>query len=77
MLSGTHRNSLQEQVIYGRPALEALSELAETFGARRLMITSTASLAGEGGLARTLAATLGGICVESSPAFRPIRPARA
>ena len=23
MLSGTYRNSLQEQVIYGRPALEA------------------------------------------------------
>jgi hypothetical protein len=46
MLSGTHRNSLQEQVIYGRPALEALTDLAKAFGAHRLMITSTASLAG-------------------------------
>jgi maleylacetate reductase len=63
MLSGTHRNSLQEQVIYGRPAREALAELAQAFGARRLLITSTASLAGEGGLARTLAADLGDACV--------------
>jgi maleylacetate reductase len=63
MLSGTHRNSLQEQVIYGRPSREALAELAKAFGAARLMITSTASLAGEGGLARTLAAELGGACV--------------
>ena len=45
MLSGTHRNSLQEQVIYGRPTLEALTGLAAGFGAKRLMITSTAALA--------------------------------
>src|SRR5579859_630978 len=63
MLSGTHRNSLQEQVIYGRPALEALTELAGAFGARRLMITSTASLAGPGGLAEQLAKGLGAACV--------------
>lgn len=63
MLTGTHRNSLQEQVIYGRPTREALTELAKAFGAERLMITSTASLAGEGGLAHTLAADLGHACV--------------
>jgi maleylacetate reductase len=63
MLSGTHRNSLQEQVIYGRPALEALRDLAKAFGAQRLMITSTASLAGPDGLARRLAAGLGPLCV--------------
>jgi hypothetical protein len=39
MLSGTHRNSLQEQVIYGRPTLEALTDLGNAFGAHRLMIT--------------------------------------
>ena len=59
MLSGTHRNSLQEQVIYGRPALEALTDLAKAFGAHRLMITSTASLAGPGGLAQHLAKDYG------------------
>ena len=63
MLSGTHRNSLQEQVIYGRPAAEALKELAAGFGARRLMITSTAALAGPDGLAGRLAGELGSACV--------------
>ena len=63
MLSGTHRNSLQEQVIYGRPALEALTDLAKAFGAHRLMITSTASLAGPGGLAQRLAKDSGAACV--------------
>jgi maleylacetate reductase len=63
MLSGTHRNSVQEQVVYGRPALDALADLARAFGARRLFITSTASLAGLGGLARKLAAGLGETCV--------------
>ena len=63
MLSGTHRNSVQEQVVYGRPALEALVELAGTFSAKRLMITSTASLAGPDGLAARLARDLGPLCV--------------
>ena len=63
MLTGTHRNSLQEQVIYGRPAREALLELAKAFGVRRLMITTTASLAGDGGPARALAGELGDACV--------------
>jgi len=63
MISGTHRNSLQEQVLYGRPALEALGELAKGFGAGRLMITTTASLAGPDGLAARLAQGLGPLCV--------------
>lgn len=63
MLSGTHRNAAQEQVIYGRPALEAVVELAGAFGASRLMIVSTASLSGPGGLATALAHGLGTRCV--------------
>lgn len=63
MISGTHRNSLQEQVVYGPPALEALTSLASAFGARRLMLVSTASLSGPGGLATTLARELGDLCV--------------
>jgi maleylacetate reductase len=64
VISGTHRNSLQEMVVYGRPAAEVVAELAGGFGARRLLVTSTASLASEGGgLARTLAADLGEACV--------------
>lgn len=63
MLSGTHRNSLQEQVVYGRPALEVVRELAATWGARRVMITTTASLDGVDGLATGLKAALGELCV--------------
>jgi hypothetical protein len=62
MLSETHRNSLQEQVIYGRPALE-LTDLAKAFGAHRLMITSTATLAEPGGLVQHLAKDYGAGCV--------------
>ena len=55
MIAGTHRNSRQEQVTYGRPAAEVLRELAAGYGARRLMIVTTASLA-EGLAAQTAAA---------------------
>jgi maleylacetate reductase len=61
MLSGTHRFPRQDQVVYGRPAAEVLKELAAAWGARRLMITTTASLAG--GLAAQTAAALGDLCV--------------
>ena len=54
MISGTQRFTRQEQVIYGRPAAEALKELAAAWGASRLLITTTASLAG--GLAAQTAA---------------------
>ncbi|MGA0602604.1 iron-containing alcohol dehydrogenase [Caulobacter sp. KR2-114] len=63
MLSGTHRNSLQEQVVYGRPALEVVRELAAAWDARRVMITTTASLDGVDGLATGLKAGLGELCV--------------
>jgi maleylacetate reductase len=56
MLSGTHRFPRQDQVTYGRPAAEVLKELAAAYGARRLMIVTTASLAD--GLAAKLAADL-------------------
>jgi maleylacetate reductase len=60
MLSGTHRFPRQEQVTYGRPAAEVLRELAERHGARRLLVTTTRSLAD--GLARETAAALGELC---------------
>ena len=40
MLSGTRRKSLQEQVIYGRPALEALISKATKSGHRRRSATA-------------------------------------
>jgi maleylacetate reductase len=61
MLSGTHRFPRQDQVTYGRPAAQVVKELAAAYGAHRLMITTTASLADN--LAVQLAADLGGLCV--------------
>lgn len=61
MISGNHRYTRQEQVAYGRPAAEVLKELAATYGARRLLIVTTASLAD--GLAGETAAALGDLCV--------------
>jgi maleylacetate reductase len=63
MLSGTHHNPTQEQVIYGRPAGEAVRDLAGQLGASRLLVTTTASLAGETGIGRRLAEELGSLCV--------------
>jgi maleylacetate reductase len=61
MLTGTHRFPRQDLVTYGRPAAEAVRELATAWGCGRLLLTTTASL-GEG-LAKTFAADLGGLCV--------------
>jgi maleylacetate reductase len=62
MLSGTHRYSRQEEVVYGRPAAEALTATARSLGAQRLLITTTRSLAEPGGLATKLAEGLGPLC---------------
>ncbi len=61
MLSGAHRFPRQDQVVYGRPAVEVLRELAGVYGARRLLITTTASLADT--LAAQVAGELGELCV--------------
>jgi maleylacetate reductase len=61
MLQGTHRFPRQDQITYGRPAVEVMKELAAAWGAKRLMITTTASLAN--GLAAEVAHGLGELCV--------------
>jgi maleylacetate reductase len=61
MLSGTHRFPRQDQVVYGRPAVEVLRELAAAYGASRLLVTTTASLADN--LASRVAGELGELCV--------------
>jgi maleylacetate reductase len=45
MITGMHRFPRQDAVVYGRPAAEAVADLARRFGASRLMIMSTRSLA--------------------------------
>lgn len=63
MMSGTHRYPRQEEVVYGRPAADALTDLAGAFRAERLLVTSTRSLAGPDGLAEKIATALGPRCV--------------
>ncbi|HZZ70006.1 MAG TPA: iron-containing alcohol dehydrogenase [Phenylobacterium sp.] len=60
MISGIHRFTRQEQVAYGRPAAAVLKELAAAYGARRLLIVTTASLAAT--LAAETAQALGDLC---------------
>ena len=60
MLTGAHRFPRQDQVTYGRPAVEAVRELAASWGARRVLVTTTRSLAD--GLAKDFAAGLGDLC---------------
>ncbi len=63
MITGQHRFPRQDAVVYGRPAVEAVSELAKRYGASRLMVMTTRSLGGKDGLAAQLAAGLGSLCV--------------
>ncbi len=59
MLSGTHRYFLQERVIYGKPAAAAVAEEAAATGATRILVTTTRSLGGPGGLAAAISGALG------------------
>jgi len=61
MLAGAHRFPRQDQIVYGRPAAEVVTELAKGWGAGRILLTTTRSLAD--GPARDLAAALGDLCV--------------
>ena len=59
MLTGSHRTPRQDEVVYGRPAADTVARLADGYGAKRLLIVTTRSLAGERGLGTRLARTLG------------------
>src|SRR5687767_4119507 len=63
MLNGVHRHPKQDDVIYGRPAAEALASAAKAYRAERLMIVTTRSLAGRGGVVDLLTSSLGSRCV--------------
>lgn len=62
MAHGTHRYLLQERVVYGEPAAEAVVAEVAALGVERVYVTTTRSLAGEGGLATAIAAALGPRC---------------
>ncbi len=60
MIIGAHRFPRQDSVVYGKDAAEAVADLAQRYGARRLFILSTRSLAEA---ANKLAQAIGPICV--------------
>jgi maleylacetate reductase len=62
MMSGIHRYPRQEEVVYGRPATEALIDMAGALHAERILVTSTGSLSGTEGWARKIAGALGDRC---------------
>jgi maleylacetate reductase len=59
MFVGTHRYHLQERVIYGRPAADALAEEVEALAARRVFLTTNRSLSGTDALPARIAQRLG------------------
>ncbi len=63
MIAGMHRFPRQDAVVYGRPAAQAVTDLAKRYGVSRLIIMTTRSLGGPDGLAARLAAELGGLSV--------------
>jgi maleylacetate reductase len=74
MISGTHRNSAQEQVIYGRPAAEAVAALADSYGAQRLLLVTTASLDRPTGRVAAFREELGSRCVGTFSRIRAHSP---
>lgn len=62
MLHGTHHFPLQERVVYGKPAAEAVVAEVAALGLDRVYVMSTRSLSGDGGLATRIAAALGPRC---------------
>ncbi|HEY1426641.1 MAG TPA: iron-containing alcohol dehydrogenase [Caulobacteraceae bacterium] len=63
MLSGVHRQTQLDRVVYGRPALQVLAELLQGYGKTRALVVSTKSLSGPQGLASEVASGLGERCV--------------
>ena len=57
-MNGTHRFPLQERVIYGKPAAEAVADEVTALGIDRVCVMSTRSLGGEDGLASRIAVAL-------------------
>ncbi len=74
MISGAYRFPRQDTVIYGRPAHEAVADLAKRYNASRLFILTTKSLGGPEGLAAKLAANLGALCVGTFDAIASHSP---
>jgi maleylacetate reductase len=74
MITGAHRYPAMEEVIYGRPAAEAVAGLAAAFAARRLFLVTTRSLDKPNGAVAALKVALGDLCVGSFSGIRAHSP---
>ncbi|RYG35916.1 MAG: iron-containing alcohol dehydrogenase [Burkholderiales bacterium] len=72
MITGAYRFPRQDAVIYGRPAHEAVIDLATRYNAKRLFILTTRSLASTA--ATKLASDLGPLCVGTFSAIASHSP---
>jgi len=72
MITGAYRFPRQDTVIYGRPAHEAVIDLAKRYNAKRLFLFTTRSLASTA--AAQLAADLGPLCVGTFSAIASHSP---
>src|SRR5262249_53881898 len=62
MMQGVQRAYLQERILYGRPAAEAVAEEVAALGVERAFVLTNRSLSGEGGLTARVVQGLGGRC---------------
>jgi maleylacetate reductase len=74
MITGSHRFPTMEEVVYGRPAAEAVAALADAFGAQRLFLVTTRSLDTPNGAVAALKAALGDRCAGTFSAIRAHSP---
>lgn len=74
MITGAYRFPRQDAVIYGRPAHEAVVELAKTYNASRVFVLTTRSLGGPEGAAARLCAALGPLCAGTFDAIASHSP---
>src|SRR5262245_46022975 len=76
MLIGTVQWAAQERVIHGNPAAEAVRAEMERIGARRVLLTTTRSLA-DGRLVREVSSALGDRCAGKFSAISAHSPREA
>jgi maleylacetate reductase len=74
MIKGAYRFPRQDTVVYGRPAHEAVTELARRYNASRLFVMTTRSLGGPSGPVAKLAADLGPLCAGTFDAIASHSP---
>lgn len=74
MQSGQHKPPPRQSVVYGKPVSAALVQALAEAGATRAVLVTNSSLAGPGGLAESIRAALGDLCVDVVSGIRAHSP---